>query len=68
MNSTKTITIIPFSGRKEIWSMWKEKCKSRVRLLGYIGVLEGGVKVPEDSKVDLRCEEKRIRNLNSELY
>ena len=68
MNSTKTITIIPFSGRKENWSMWKEKYKARVRLLGYIDVLEGRVKVPEDSKVDLRGDEKRIRTLNSELY
>ena len=51
MNSTKTITIIPFSGRKENWSMWKEKYKERLRLLGYIDVLEGRLKVPDYSKV-----------------
>ena len=48
--------------------MWKERFKARVRFLEYIDVLEGRVKVPEDSKVDVRGDKKIITTLNSELY
>ena len=48
-DTTASIKIIPFSGKKTDWSSWKEKFLARARRRGYKELLEGTEKIPKDA-------------------
>ena len=49
-DSTASIKIIPFSGKKADWPVWSEKFLARAKRRGYRDHLLGIVKTPTDSE------------------
>jgi hypothetical protein len=49
-DTTASIRIIPFSGKKADWAAWSEKFLARARRRGYKKYLEGTLKIPTDAE------------------
>ena len=48
--------------------MWEARQRAKMRLLGYLEVLDGKVHVPSDSSEYLKEDELQIRKINDEIY
>ena len=69
----EAIRIIKFNGTKEDWPVWEQKFLTRSKNKGYRNILNGKIKVPEDSKVinsttDEGKEELKARKANDDAY
>jgi hypothetical protein len=62
-DTTASIKIIPFSGKKADWTAWSEKFLARARRRGYKEYLEGTERIPTDAEKPADTETATVKEV-----